>query len=404
MGEYDSGPRQLPWPLLHPLVGSRTVEDDEVFPPSSFVWPTDPDERTVVPFWLSLNEYNVLGSTIDVGSDVAFAEDALRVMWLWMRNMRVQVPICDAVDACITDNPATIAAIVAQLIVNTTYNTYLTTVIESTPAPPSGNVYPPRPTAATPTPLCNAATYLVGKLKEVIMQIYDDLETLTPQEILEAFLGIFGWRSGPLYQLIGLLETAEPDDLLAAFDEATPDLICQLIDSELDQAPVLAWVATEFPPPSVLGDALTMGIGALASEGKYAQWIAVGATMTGADCSGCIEPVTPIITFIGTPGVSGFDGTPKTFIGNTPAGGSIWDLTFHSGSGVNAVAVTAQIAGEPVCVNVLDTDNVESYQHLLCGGGGAAGVIEDPTTNYGPDLGWFGLTAGTVMRVTVKPA
>jgi len=93
MEGYDSGPRPLPWPLRQPLAAIVTVEDDGDFPPSSFVWPTDPDERTMIPFWLSLNEYNILGSTIDVGSDIAFGEDALRVVWLWMRNFRIEVPV-----------------------------------------------------------------------------------------------------------------------------------------------------------------------------------------------------------------------------------------------------------------------------------------------------------------------
>jgi hypothetical protein len=290
MGEYDSGPRPLAWPLLYPLVGSRTVEDDVDCTPSSFVWPDDPNERTLVPFSLSLNEYNVLASAIDVGSDIAFAEDALRVWWLWTRNMRCEVPICDLVDQCITENPATIAAIVARLTINSTYNEYLSQLIVNVSPPAAGNVYPPRPTSATPDPLCNAATYVVGKLRELFVAIYEDLETLTPTEILEALLGVFGWRSGPLYSLIGLLETNDQSSLLAAFDTAAPGLICQLIADELDQTAVQAWIAETYPSPSVLGDAFSVGLESAADDGKYAQWIAVGATMTGASCDGCDDP------------------------------------------------------------------------------------------------------------------
>lgn len=283
MEGYNSGPRPLTWSLKQPLVETVIVEDDGDFPPSSFSWPEDPNERVMIPFYLSLNEYNILGSTIDVGSDIAFAEDALRVVWLWMRNWRIQVPICAAVDDCIENNPATIASIVNQLLINPTFNTYITQQVNT-------NVYPPRPTAATPDPLCNAATYVVSKIRELISDIYDDLETLTAQEVLEALLGLFGWQSGPLYQLIGLLETNDKTALLAAYDAATPDLICQLIEDELDQTAVLAWVATTYPSPSVLGDALTRGIESAADEGKWAQWIAVGATMTTADCADCGEP------------------------------------------------------------------------------------------------------------------
>lgn len=103
MGEYDSPKRHLPWDLLHPLVGHRTTEDDGECEPSSFVWPEDSDERVLVPFMLSLNEYNVLANAIDVGSDIAYGEDALRVTWLWLRNMRCQVDLCAMIAACIND-------------------------------------------------------------------------------------------------------------------------------------------------------------------------------------------------------------------------------------------------------------------------------------------------------------
>jgi len=287
MDEYSSGPRPLSWPLLNPLVGERTVEDDDLVSPSSFVWPTDPDERTLVPFWLSQREWTTLGSAIDVGSDIAYGEDALRVWWLWQRNMRVNVPICDLIIDCINSNPGTINAIVNQLITNTTFNEYLTQVSVS------NNIYPPRPTAATPDPLCNAATYVVSQLRALIEKIYDDLETLDASEVLAGLLGLAGWQSSILYQLIGLLETNDKTALLTAFDAAAPDLICQLVDAELDQTPVLALVAATYPSPSVLGDALTRGIESAANEGRWSTWIAVGATMTDADCSGCGVPPDP---------------------------------------------------------------------------------------------------------------
>ena len=85
MSEYDGSARPLSWPLLNPLVLSRTTEDDPECEGSSFVWPEDSDERVPVIFNLSLNEYTVLSSTIDVGSDIAYGIDAIRVWWLWTR-------------------------------------------------------------------------------------------------------------------------------------------------------------------------------------------------------------------------------------------------------------------------------------------------------------------------------
>lgn len=94
MGQYDSPKRPLPWPLKDQLVQSRTTEEDAECEASSFVWPDDSDERVFIPFKLSLNEYVVLSSTIDVGSDIAYGEDAIRVKWLWDRNMRCHVSLC----------------------------------------------------------------------------------------------------------------------------------------------------------------------------------------------------------------------------------------------------------------------------------------------------------------------
>jgi len=103
MSEYDGSMRHLPWPLINPLTYSTTTEDDGDCEPSSFVWPEDSDERVPLLFNLSLNEYVVLSSTIDVGSDIAYGPDALRVVWLWLRNMRCGMSLCDAlVDALAT--------------------------------------------------------------------------------------------------------------------------------------------------------------------------------------------------------------------------------------------------------------------------------------------------------------
>lgn len=119
-------------------------------------------------------------------------------------------------------------------------------------------------------------------------------------------------------------------------------------------------------------------------------------------CEDC-APEDPNISFVGTFAPS-YDGTPQTFVGNTPTGGSIWDLTFQDIGGTIAVAVTAVDAGSnPICVFITSTTNVVSYQHNLCAGGAQTGTTENPTTEYGPNLGWFGAAGGTVMRVTVEP-
>lgn len=101
MFEYDGQARPLKWPLRDPLVYSRTTEADPDHDGSVFVWPEDSNERVPVVFNLSLNEFVVLASTIDVGSDLAYGEDAIRVWWLWDRVLRVPMSICSAIINCI---------------------------------------------------------------------------------------------------------------------------------------------------------------------------------------------------------------------------------------------------------------------------------------------------------------
>lgn len=97
--------RPLVFPLGNAVTLSSEISADEpdCDGSSAVIFPSDPDERTVIPFLLSLNEYNVLASAIDVGSDIAYGEDAIAVMWLWLRNTRCMDMICDWLSNCTQD-------------------------------------------------------------------------------------------------------------------------------------------------------------------------------------------------------------------------------------------------------------------------------------------------------------
>lgn len=99
---FTADRRALEYPLTSSLVLSAVISEDEpdCGGSSSVIFPDDPDERTVIPFLLSLNEYNVLASAIDVGSDIAYGADAIAVMWLWLRNTRCMEMICDWIQDC----------------------------------------------------------------------------------------------------------------------------------------------------------------------------------------------------------------------------------------------------------------------------------------------------------------
>jgi len=203
--------------------------------------------------------------------------------------MRINVPICAAVDDCITNNPSTIIAIVNQLKLSADFNFYLNQQINIVAPPGQSNKYGPWPTSGDADAICNAATYIVSQIRKLIEDIYDDLETLTIPEILESILGILGWRASIVYQLIGLLDTTDKTALLSQFDSASGDLICALIDAQLAQGPVLQWVADTFSSSVVLRDALTYAIGGTLEAGQWSLWIAVGALIDAPDC-GCTPP------------------------------------------------------------------------------------------------------------------
>jgi len=132
MTEYDGQNRPLPWDLRLSLKPENTTEDDTGVP-SSFVWPEDPTERTLVPFYLSQNEWKVLGSSIDVGRDIAYGVDSIRVLWLWLRNMREAVPICAAIIDCLLTDGDTQAALAELVATNDALQQALRTFVSSDP-------------------------------------------------------------------------------------------------------------------------------------------------------------------------------------------------------------------------------------------------------------------------------
>jgi len=115
---YDAPMRPLVYPLKNPLVIEAITEGDgDDCSPSLFSWPEDSDERVLVPFLLSLNEYNVIANAVEVGRDIAYGDDSIKVLWLWLRNMRCNVSICAMIIDCLLNDTDTQEAL-ADLIAN----------------------------------------------------------------------------------------------------------------------------------------------------------------------------------------------------------------------------------------------------------------------------------------------
>lgn len=158
-----------------------------------------------------------------------------------------------------------------------------------------GNVYPAKPTAAQSVALCNAATYVVEQIRNLIVDVYTQLDTIQPGEVFQALLNQNGWSVGSLYDLIAFAAGSLANEMtnLAAFDAAKDDLICELITQELNKGAVVSWVDTTYSGQATLRDMLKHALNAASENGQYATWVAVGATMTTADCSDC-NPVVDL--------------------------------------------------------------------------------------------------------------
>lgn len=440
MSEYDGEKRHLPYPLQNALVFSQTTEDDvDCESPSSFVWPEDSNERVLVPFMLSLNEYNVLSSAIDAGSDIAYGDKALRVMWLWDRSMRCYMSLCDLFIDCVNTNDLLITRIGQRLLSDPEFKGNLleymslelpadvnfirrmrdellsdpsftqsitNTVINNLPPDDIGNVYPPTP--VDDTEICNAAAYIVARIRDLIVDIYADLATIDPDDILATLLNQQGWNFENAYNLI----TAQQADLanqvarLAEFDAAADDLKCRLNRGSLNQAYIVDRIQAMYASTPILRDMLTHAINAAANDGRWALWIAMGSLQTGADCTGCEE--VPSVRLEVAPG---WAGDMLEFVENLDADTSIYlihkrstgDAATGSVRSVGAVpfyilaAEKVAVPGDPVAGNSWDVPN--GYGGSIQFAGGSYGLNTLPCYLAGTTIGLYGIDNTTVDEV-----
>lgn len=139
MGEYDSPQRPLRFPYRNPIGPLEITTEDAEHSASSIVWPEDSDEKIDIVMHLSLNEYVVLSSTIDVGSDIAYGKDAFRVMWLWMTRNFNMTEICEQIIDCVENDGDVIDAISDSLF---NYQGFQEDLAQYIADHPSGTIYP----------------------------------------------------------------------------------------------------------------------------------------------------------------------------------------------------------------------------------------------------------------------
>jgi len=113
---FTAPPRPLPFPLDRVLqLTVTTPAGEEVCGLPEF--PEDSDERVTVLFRLSLNEFVALATAVDVGSDPAFGEDALRVWWIWVANVMC-ASFCEEMVECLNDPESPFPAALAEALAN----------------------------------------------------------------------------------------------------------------------------------------------------------------------------------------------------------------------------------------------------------------------------------------------
>lgn len=99
--------RPLPYPLKNPNSTSGATDSSPIphIVPDGF--PIDPDEKTDIVINLSLNEYVILASAVDVGRDIAYDDITTEVWNIWARIFQgASMVNCDDVADCIETSPA----------------------------------------------------------------------------------------------------------------------------------------------------------------------------------------------------------------------------------------------------------------------------------------------------------
>lgn len=180
----DKGMRNLPYPL------SKTYEPIADTPNDGTPQPVIsgfPDTTTKIPITmtLSLDEYVALATAIDVGRDIAFAEDSELIWWVWCRAFSEAVIMsCVEIINCINTDADTIAAI-QQLLANAGFapsgNGNLPNPSQNvtmTPSQAAGNLLPSG-YSCVDEQMMATSRQIVLELNAAVMDFFEAVEFMT---------------------------------------------------------------------------------------------------------------------------------------------------------------------------------------------------------------------------------
>lgn len=129
MFEPIGKPRKLPFPLYNQISNGNII-DDAGLPLNEFIWPEDPEERTILPLFVSQREFTAILSAMDVGADIAYPEQYIEVMWIMIRNLRYGVNICEMIANCIATSEEAQQALREFVTSDTTINNYFSSEVQ----------------------------------------------------------------------------------------------------------------------------------------------------------------------------------------------------------------------------------------------------------------------------------
>lgn len=152
------------------------------------------------------------------------------------------------------------------------------------PGTAGGNTYPPAPVTGDET--CNAAAYIAERVRDLIVDVYSQIATLEPGEVLSSLLNMGGWSTAALYDLIttGQESLASETAVLATYDANKSALIYQLKTHALNQEYILSWIDSNFASDPVVRDMTKFSVQSAAADGRYGLWISVGRITPSAEC------------------------------------------------------------------------------------------------------------------------
>lgn len=195
--------RKLQYPLTRTVTLHQTTDDNAVC--GLPVFPEDSDERIPIVFNLSLNEFVRLASAIDVGCDIAYPEDSVRVWYSWVSGVMC-ASFCDQMAECFEDPSAELLGALLGLLGDNSLPS------AGTPLPEEKQLEPLNPDASIGgicdyDKLWGACLYFTRSLNRLVVDFFDILEEGTEAiEYAENLLKLIPFIGPFLSQAVGMAD------------------------------------------------------------------------------------------------------------------------------------------------------------------------------------------------------